>query len=244
MMSMEIFSLLLLLAAIALGFLRRMNTGLLSIAFALVLGHAAGIPDKAVIAGFNSSLFLILLGVTYLFSIAQLNGSLALLAEKVVALTGRRTALVPVVIYLFSTVLSALGPGTVPTIAIMMVLPTCSCSRVGMYKENYFGYMMNDFYTLPLEHKRLILSSAETKIGLPAAAIEKDLWVTCVLQLLFSIDIHAEFLFKGGTSLSKAGNLIQRFSEDIDAHRAICGGVRFPEDGEADEAHADCIERC
>ena len=75
---------------------------------------------------------------------------------------------------------------------------------------------MNDFYTLPLERKRLILSSAETKIGLPAAAIEKDLWVTCVLQLLFSIDIHAEFLFKGGTSLSKAGNLIQRFSEDID----------------------------
>ena len=120
-MNMEIFSLLLLIVAIALGFLRRMNTGLLSIAFALVLGHAAGIPDKAVIAGFNSSLFLILLGVTYLFSIAQLNGSLALLAEKVVALTGRRTALVPIVIYLFSTVLSALGPGTVPTIAIMMV---------------------------------------------------------------------------------------------------------------------------
>lgn len=75
---------------------------------------------------------------------------------------------------------------------------------------------MNDFYTLLLERKRLILSSAETKIGLPGAAIEKDLWVTCVLQLLFSMDIHAEFLFKGGTSLSKAGNLIQRFSEDID----------------------------
>ena len=28
----------------------------------------------------------------------------------------------------------------------MMVLPTCSCSRLGMYKENDFGYMMNDFY--------------------------------------------------------------------------------------------------
>ena len=87
-----------------------MNTGLLSIAFALVLGRMAGIPDKAVVGGFNSSLFLILLGVTYLFSIAQLNGSLALLAEKVVALTGRHTPLVPVVVYLFSTVLSALGP--------------------------------------------------------------------------------------------------------------------------------------
>ncbi|MBR1553099.1 MAG: hypothetical protein IJ631_03690 [Schwartzia sp.] len=118
---MEMFSLGLLLAAILLGFLRHMNTGLLSIAFALLLGRVAGIPDKAIVAGFNSSLFLILLGVTYLFSIAQLNGSLALLAEKVVALTGRHTSFVPIVIYLFSTVLSALGPGTVPTIAIMMV---------------------------------------------------------------------------------------------------------------------------
>ncbi len=118
---MELISLSLLFLAIILGFLRHMNTGLLSIAFALVLGRIAGIPDKAVIAGFNYSLFLILLGVTYLFSIAQLNGSLALLAEKVVALTGRHTAFVPIVIYLFSTVLSALGPGTVPTIAIMMV---------------------------------------------------------------------------------------------------------------------------
>lgn len=75
---------------------------------------------------------------------------------------------------------------------------------------------MNDFYTLPINRQLLILTSAEDKIGLPAAAIEKDLWVTCVLQLLFSLDLHADFLFKGGTSLSKAGNLIQRFSEDID----------------------------
>ncbi len=118
---MAILSLFLLFLAIMLGFLRKMNTGLLSIAFAMILGRVAGIPDRAVIAGFNYSLFLILLGVTYLFSIAQLNGSLALLAKKVVSLTGRHTALVPIVIYVFSTVLSALGPGTVPTIAIMMV---------------------------------------------------------------------------------------------------------------------------
>ncbi len=129
---MEILSLFLLFLAIILGFTRHMNTGLLSIAFALVLGRVAGIPDKAVIAGFNYSLFLILLGVTYLFSIAQLNGSLALLAEKVVALTGRHTALVPIVVYLFSTVLSALGPGTVPTIAIMMVFSMTLAAEIGI----------------------------------------------------------------------------------------------------------------
>ncbi len=75
---------------------------------------------------------------------------------------------------------------------------------------------MNDFYILPIEQKRLILNATENQIGLPAAAIEKDLWVTCILQLLFCLDSHDDFLFKGGTSLSKAGNLIQRFSEDID----------------------------
>jgi len=36
---------------------------------------------------------------------------------------------------------------------------------------------MNNFYTLPINRQLLILTSAEDKIGLPAAAIEKDLWV-------------------------------------------------------------------
>ena len=45
---MEILSLVLLFLAIILGFLRHMNTGLLSIAFALVLARVAGIPDKVV----------------------------------------------------------------------------------------------------------------------------------------------------------------------------------------------------
>ena len=75
---------------------------------------------------------------------------------------------------------------------------------------------MNNYYSLNDEQRLRVLTTAEEKIGLPAAAIEKDLWVTCILQLLFSIDLDADLLFKGGTSLSKIGQLIQRFSEDID----------------------------
>lgn len=107
--------------AIFLGFFRKMNTGLLCVAFALVLGRMAGISDKEIISGFNSSLFIMLLGVSYLFSLAQINGCLDLLAKKVVALAGERSYLVPIIIYVFSTILSAIGPGTVPTMAIMMV---------------------------------------------------------------------------------------------------------------------------
>lgn len=118
---MALLSLLFLLLAIFLGFVRKMNTGLLCIAFALVLGRMSGVSDAVIMKGFNSSLFIMLLGVTYLFSMAQINGSLDLLAQKVIALAGRRIYLIPIIIYVFSIVLAALGPGSVPTMAIMMV---------------------------------------------------------------------------------------------------------------------------
>lgn len=119
---MAIFSLCLLVLAIVLGFWRKMNAGLICIGFALVLGRVAGIPDKAIIAGFNYNLFLTLLGVTYLFSLAQVNGSLSLLAIKMLSLAGKRSYLVPIYVFIFSTVLSMIGPGCIPTMAIMMVL--------------------------------------------------------------------------------------------------------------------------
>lgn len=47
-------------------------------------------------------------------------------------------------------------------------------------------------------------------------AVEKDWWVTIVLKALFQTHCGPFLLFKGGTSLSKGWNLINRFSEDID----------------------------
>ncbi len=75
---------------------------------------------------------------------------------------------------------------------------------------------MNSFHSLSDAQKLMVLRSAEEQVHLPAAAIEKDLWVSCLLQILFCLDLKANIIFKGGTSLSKLGNLIERFSEDID----------------------------
>lgn len=47
-------------------------------------------------------------------------------------------------------------------------------------------------------------------------AVEKDWWVTVVLKALYSTPVAKYLNFKGGTSLSKGWNLINRFSEDID----------------------------
>lgn len=67
------------------------------------------------------------------------------------------------------------------------------------------------------EKRRIdILNQVNNQTGLPVQAIEKDWWVTVVLNAIFTSKYANHFVFKGGTSLSKACHLIERFSEDID----------------------------
>ena len=58
--------------------------------------------------------------------------------------------------------------------------------------------------------------AASQRFGIPQIYVEKDYWVTRVLHELFHSDMADQIVFKGGTSLSKCHQLIQRFSEDID----------------------------
>jgi predicted nucleotidyltransferase component of viral defense system len=60
------------------------------------------------------------------------------------------------------------------------------------------------------------INEASRISGISAKAIEKDWWVTLSLRLLFHTPYAKHFAFKGGTSLSKGWQLIDRFSEDID----------------------------
>jgi hypothetical protein len=75
---------------------------------------------------------------------------------------------------------------------------------------------MNNYFQLTSAQQRTVITQIATKVALPLQAIEKDLWVTTVLQLIFSLPISERLIFKGGTSLSKGYGLIDRFSEDID----------------------------
>lgn len=60
----------------------------------------------------------------------------------------------------------------------------------------------------------MVLTQVANKTGLPVQAVEKDLWVTVVLQIVFSLPIANRLVFKGG--ISKVWKVIHRFSEDID----------------------------
>lgn len=75
---------------------------------------------------------------------------------------------------------------------------------------------IQDFIKLNKQDKLNIFNQASERSGLPSYAVEKDWWVTLCLNIIFTLPYNKHFVFKGGTSLSKAWNLIERFSEDID----------------------------
>jgi hypothetical protein len=75
---------------------------------------------------------------------------------------------------------------------------------------------MKKFFDLSEQRKLEIFNQVSNQTDLPPAAIEKDWWVTLTLKAIFALPFSEHIVFKGGTSLSKGWNLIERFSEDID----------------------------
>ena len=76
--------------------------------------------------------------------------------------------------------------------------------------------MNNNWFNVPVETQVNAYNLAAIRYGIPAFVAEKDWWVVRTLEIVFKSKIANHLVFKGGTSLSKSWNLIQRFSEDID----------------------------
>jgi len=74
---------------------------------------------------------------------------------------------------------------------------------------------MDRFAARPPEDRRLLLGETAARLGVADAIIEKDFWACWTLKHLFGLPDPPTLLFKGGTSLSKAHDLIRRFSEDM-----------------------------
>ena len=64
--------------------------------------------------------------------------------------------------------------------------------------------------------KELIIATASHTQGLQNHQVEKDYYVSLFLKELSKLENNVEIVFKGGTSLSKCYDIIDRFSEDID----------------------------
>ena len=129
--TMAVLSIVLFFAAIALAFLRKNNIGVLAIAIGVIAVHIFGLAEKDLISGVSVSLFVTLAGITLLFSIITNTGALDLLAQKIVALAGKRIWLLPILIALTGFLLVAIGPGGVPVLAIIPPLAVAVAIEVG-----------------------------------------------------------------------------------------------------------------
>ncbi len=73
-----------------------------------------------------------------------------------------------------------------------------------------------NFHSIPKADRVVIYQELAAKTGMPPFATEKDWWVVQTLVIIFEMEIGRHLVFKGGTSLSKAWGVIDRFSEDVD----------------------------
>lgn len=76
--------------------------------------------------------------------------------------------------------------------------------------------MAIEFLKLSKRDQQEVFNEIFRQKNLSPIAIEKDWWVVQTLRLIFEMEMSGSLVFKGGTSLSKAWGMIERFSEDID----------------------------
>lgn len=119
-MNLAWISLVALLVAITLSMLTQVNVGVVSLAFAWIVGvYLGGMPLNTVIGTFPVQLFLTLVGVTLLFGMAGLNGTLGRLASRAVRLCRGNAGVIPIMFFLIALALSSIGPGNIATTAIL-----------------------------------------------------------------------------------------------------------------------------
>ena len=76
--------------------------------------------------------------------------------------------------------------------------------------------MAEYFFDLSQKDRREAVEYVRAESGRPAHLLEKDIWAVWALRALFDAPLAKDLTFKGGTSLSKVYQVINRFSEDID----------------------------
>ena len=76
---------------------------------------------------------------------------------------------------------------------------------------------MTNIQSLSEDNQHFIFENVGDLKDMSGPIVEKDYWVCILLDHLFNYSAYKDcFVFKGGTSLSKAYHAIERFSEDID----------------------------
>ena len=110
-----------------------LNVGFLAIAFGIVVGAIwVDLSAAKVLNAFPVSLFMILVGVTFLFALASTNGTMEKISSYAIRACGGRTTFMPLIVYILVSLLTAIGPGNIAATALMAPLVMAIATRVRM----------------------------------------------------------------------------------------------------------------
>lgn len=197
----EIISIAALVLAIILGAVRTdINTGITALTLAFLVGFfIAGFSLAEISLAFPSDMLLILVGITLLFYIARINGTLAKMAELTVLISHGKMKLIPLLFFIFTFLISAMGAGNIGAVAIlapvaMPIAHKAGINRVLMAIIICTGANAGAFS--PFAPTGIISSSLISKIGVVNHGLPFIIFlVTAFIQSVSAA--AAYFIFKG-----------------------------------------------
>ncbi|MFR9724787.1 SLC13 family permease [Streptomyces sp. MS19] len=132
-MSPELISILVLAVVFAVATTRSINMGVLAFAAAFGVGElVADLDADGIFAGFPGDLFVVLVGITYLFAIARANGTTDWLVRAAIRLVGGRIALIPWVMFVITAALTGIGALSPAAVAVVAPIALGFAQRYGI----------------------------------------------------------------------------------------------------------------
>jgi Na+/H+ antiporter NhaD/arsenite permease-like protein len=203
--SIPVISLIVLLAAILVSVVfSSLNIGALALAGALIVGWFGGLKTDAILKGYPTSLLILLAGTTYLFSIANTNGTLEKVTRFAVRAVRGRAALLPIMLFFLAFALSAAGPGQITTSALLSGPAMLLAEEVGispLLMALVVGNGAQAGAMSPIAPPGIISANILAKVGL--TGVSAYLWLN-MLIVHVAVTVLAYFLF-GGLKLWRAG---------------------------------------
>lgn len=202
-MNLAFLSIIVLVIAIAIGYFRNLNTGLVGISLAMLFGViVAGIAPKKVIGFWPASLCMTIMGVTFLFAIAKQNGTLDIFAQYMTRLANGKAKFLPFVFFLLPGILGFVG------VTGPVVLAICAPIVMAIGHENniddlditisaVFGCLAGSLNSVNVSGAiaKNLGSEAWTAAGLSGTLEYSKVFIGCFL--IFTLEFLVAYFIRG-----------------------------------------------
>ena len=203
-------SLIALFIAIVISCTTSLNIGTLAIGLSLIVGYYfGGVKLAEIVRGYPTSLFIMLAGVTYLFAIAQVNGTLEKISKYAIKAVRGNVALLPIVLFFLAFALSSMGPGQITISALLAAPAMLLAEEVGispLLMALVVGNGAQAGAMSPIAPPGIISASILSKMGI--TGVSMVLWMNMLITHV-AVSVLAYFLF-GGLKLLRLKDTGQR----------------------------------